>query len=99
MATARPNPHKHGRGRPRIKLPIQTIAWFHREGATIPELAASWGVSIATIYLALQEAGVVLRRGRQRSFPDLDLPDGGIGLSAQSMAYHRRNARRHGRRP
>jgi hypothetical protein len=82
---------KRGRGRPRIKLPIRTIVWFYREGATITELAASWGVSIGTIHLALGEAGVEMRHpGPRRSFPNLELRDGGIGLSPQCMAYHRR---------
>lgn len=82
---------KRGRGRPRIRLPMQTIAWFYSEGATIAELAAAWGVSLPTIHVALCEAGIGLRRpGPRRSFPDLELADGGIGLSPQSMAYHRR---------
>ena len=88
MATARPNRQKRGKGRPRIKLPNLTIARFYRDGATVAELAASWGVSVPTILAALDDAGVVARR--RRSAPDLSLPDGGIGLSRQSMAYHRR---------
>jgi hypothetical protein len=91
MVTARPNPQKRGRGRPRIKLPIRTIAWFYREGATMGELAASWGVSQPTIQMALHDAEVMIRRhGRPRTVLDLSLPDGGIGLSPKTMAYHRR---------
>jgi uncharacterized protein (DUF433 family) len=87
---ARPN--RRGRGRPRIKLPIQTIASFYREGATVDELAASWGVSATSILKVLHEADVVDRRRRSR--PDLSLPDGGVGLSPQTMAYHRRMSER-----
>jgi hypothetical protein len=90
MATARPNRPKRGRGRPRIKLPNQTIARFYRDGATVVELAALWGVSEERIRVALHDAGI---GRRPRSAPDLSLPDGGIGLSQQSMAYHRRRAR------
>jgi hypothetical protein len=74
------------------KLPNQTIARFYRDGASPSELAATWGVSLPTIHAVLQDAGLPppRRRGRPRSSPDLSLPDGGIGLSRQSMAYHRR---------
>lgn len=95
MATARPSQHKRGRGRPRLKLPIRTIASFYRQGATLTEIAASFGVSVTTIHLTLVGSGVELRHpGQRRSTPNLDLPDGGIGLSPQTMAYYRRMAAR-----
>lgn len=83
-----------GKGRPSLKLPIQTMKAFYAEGATLTELAAAFGVSLSTVHVTLREAGAVMRRGRPRhETPNLARRDGGIGLSVATMHYYRRTSR------
>ena len=46
---------------PRIKLPVDEMAAEYRKGATIPDLAARYGVCQETVRLRLKAHGVVFR--------------------------------------